>query len=555
MYTKLTSAIAFSLLLLVSLSSASMLILESKSAAWAQSTTQDQKSQADNLLKQAKQHLETRQYLKAFKTYQQALTIYQQLKNLQGEAEALNGKGISYNEQEFNFRRQRISEDNIGYEHFDNFFGSDAEKCFKQALAIAKKIGDQRIEAESLLGLGIAHHIFGDQTIKAIENYKQALVISNKIGDRQLEGRIIRYLGFADDSDEYLKKASAFHQQSIAIAKQIGDRKGEAFALKELCVLHEFPFDYSIKLSLSQTAEKQLSLKYCQRSLDIFSQIKDVPNTFYILYKLTSNYKDLIGSEQGIKYHQQILLLAQQTGDLERQETALTNIGDIYDELGQYQKALDFYQQALKFESPVLKPAIGMQNYGLYSLYKSIGRSYSNLKQYALSIDYYTRSLDIAKYYDKNNKDNVKSVAFTKNHLLYSLGEAYYAQGKYQQAIDNYQESLSIYKSERDLEMQGTILWALGSSYFALANYQQAIASFQESIAIFKKLNLPSDLAILLSNLGNSYFAIEQYQKAIDAYRESLMLKKQLGDRKGALELLANIDDAMKALEKQKTKP
>ncbi|PZO39240.1 MAG: hypothetical protein DCF19_14845 [Pseudanabaena frigida] len=549
MYKNLTSPISFSLLMFVSLPIVSTLIFESKSAAWAQSTPtiQDQKSQADNLLKRAKQNLGVSQNLEAFKDYQKALNIYQQLGDLQGKAESLNGMSTAYYNQDALERGLPV--------YFEDFGFTEGENYFNQALAIAKKIGNQKLEAESLTGLGRAVDRLSDSA-KAIKYYDQALAISKKIGDRQSEGRILNYLGVAHRSRAYFQKVLDYHQQALAVSKNIGDRQLEASALKELCDLyHNYDSNYIDKPSLSKMEMQQQSLTYCQKSLDIFSQIKDIPTSIQILRFISSSYKDLISKEQVIKYYQKTLLIAQQTNNRYLQKHTFESIGDIYDELGQYQKALDFYQQALKFESPVLQPAIGNQNYGLYSLYKSIGRCYSNLKQYALSIDYYTRSLDIAKFYDKNNKDNVKSVAFTKNYLLYSLGEAYYAQGKYQQAIDNYQESLSIYKSERDLEMQGTILWALGSSYGALANYQQAIASFQESISIFKKLNLPSDLAILLSNLGNSYFAIEQYQKAIDAFRESLLLKKQLGDRKGELELLTNIDDAIKALEKQKTKP
>lgn len=518
MHKKLTSPIAFLLLLLVSLPSASMLILESKSAAWAQSvaTIQDQKSQADNLLKQAKQNLEVSQNLEAFKAYQKALEIYRQVGDLQGEAESLNGMSTAY----YNQDALEIGLYRYKPVYFEGFGFTERENHFKQALAIAKKIGNQKLEAESLTGLGRAVDRLSDSA-KAIKYYDQALAIAKKIGDHRSEGRNLNYLGVAHRSRAYFQKVFDYHQQALAIALKIGDRQLESSVLRNLCNLyHNYDSNYIDKPSLSKREMWQKSLNYCQKSLDISSEIKDIPTTIQLLHFLSSSYEDVISKEQVIKYYQQTLLLAQKTDNRDLQKVTFSSIGDTYNELGQYQKALDFYQQALKFESPILQPAMGNENYGLYSLYKSIGRSYSNLKQYSLSIDYYTRALDIAKFYDKNNKDNVKSVAFIKEYILYSLGDAYYAQGKYQQAIDNYQESLSIYKSSGDREMQGNTLWGIGSSYFALTNYQQAIANFQESIAIFKKLNLPLSQAILLFNLGDSYFAIKQYQKAIDAYRE-----------------------------------
>jgi tetratricopeptide (TPR) repeat protein len=525
-----------------------MLILESKSTAWAQSipTIQDQKSQADNLLKRAKQNLGVNQNLEAFKNYQKSLNIYQQLGDLQGEAESLIGISTAYYNQDALERGLPV--------YFEDFGFTEGENYFNQALAIAKKIGNQKLEAESLTGLGRAVDRLSDSA-KAIKYYDQALAIAKKIGDRQLEGRILNYLGVAHSNRAYFQKVLDYHQQALAISKNIGDRQLEAIALRKLCDLyHNYDSNYIDKPSLSKIEMWQKSLNYCQKSLDISSQINDIPTTIRLLQFLSSSYEDVISKEQVIKYYQQTLLVAQQNNDRDLQKGMITSLGNIYNELGQYQKAIDFYFQALKFEPPVLQTAIHSENLGLYYLYKDIARSYGKLEQYSLTIDYYTRSLAIAKLYNKNNRDIVKSVSFTEEDILLSLGDAYYDSKNYQKAIDNYQESLSIYrKDKRDRGTEGSILWNLGNSYFALENYQQAIASYQESLSIFKEFKSPSSQASLLSNLGNSYFAIKQYQKAIDAYQQALTIKKNLDDRQDVPELIQNLLDAKEALMNQKT--
>ncbi|TYQ25562.1 tetratricopeptide repeat protein [Pseudanabaena sp. UWO311] len=552
MYKNLTSPIAFSLLLLVSLPSTSMLILESKSAAWAQSvaTIQDQKSLADNLLKQAKQNLEVSQNLEAFKAYQKALKIYRQVGDLQGEAESLNGMSTAY----YNQDALEIGLYRYKPVYFEGFGFTERENHFKQALAIAKKIGNPKLEAEALIGLG--RHV--DRTSfydRAIKYYEQALAIAKKIGDLPLEGRVLKYLGVTHSNGSYFQKVLDLYQQSLVIAKKTSDHQLEASVLKELCSLyHKDDSSYIDKLSLSKIEMWQKSINYCQKSLDVFSQIKDVPNTIKLLHFLSSSYEDVISKEQVIKYYQQTLLIAQQTNDRDLQKGTIASLGNTYHELGQYQKAIDFYFQALKFESPVLETAIHSENLGLYYLFKDIARSYGELKQYPLAIDYYTRSLAIAKLYNKNNRDNVKSVSFTEEDVLWSLGDAYYDSKNYQKAIDNYQESLSIYgKIKRDRRSAGAILWNLGNSYFALDNYQQAIASYQESLSIFKEFKNFASQASLLSNLGNSFFAIKQYQKAIDAYQQALTIKKNLDDRQDVPELIQNLLDAKEALMNQKT--
>lgn len=550
MRKNLTLSIGFPLLL-ISIFPCTALFLERENVVLAQSTqtNQSQKSQADSLIKQARQHLEVSQNLKAFNAYQQALDIYRQLGDLQGEAEALNGQGTAY------YNQDTLQRAWYGYKpiYFEGFSSIEAEKSFRQALAIAKKIGNPKLEAEALMGLGRDVDRKSNQA-EAIKYYEQALAIAKKIGDRQLEGRILNYLGIAYSSRAYFQTVLDYHQQALAVSKNIGDRQLEASALKELCDLyHNYDSNYIDKPSLSKTEMWQRSINYCQKSLDIFSQIKDIPTTIKLLLFLSSGYEDVISKEQVIKYNQQTLLIAKQTNDHDLQKKMIASLGNTYHELGQYKKAIDFYFQALKFEPPVLETAIHSENFGLYSLYKDIARSYGELKQYTQAIDYYTRSLDIAKFYNKNYRDIVKSVSFTEEDILLSLGDAYYDSNNYQKAIDNYQESLSIYrKDKRDLGTEGSILWNLGNSYFALDNYQQAIASYQESLSIFKEFKSPSSQASLLSNLGNSYFAIKQYQKAIDAYQQALTIKKELGDRQDVPELIQNLLDANEALMNQK---
>ena len=59
--------------------------------------TMDSKTQADRLMKQGLQQLQTSQFPAALNSLQQALQIYRALKNRQGEGAALGNLGIAYN--------------------------------------------------------------------------------------------------------------------------------------------------------------------------------------------------------------------------------------------------------------------------------------------------------------------------------------------------------------------------------------------------------------------------------------------------------------------------
>lgn len=540
MCKNLASSIVFSLSLLIILPIATMPIFGAKIVDNRQliKSNQNQKFEANRLLKKAKQHLEVSQNLEAFKKFKQALEIYRQLQDLQGEAEALNGMSTAYYAQD-SLKTRLGSPKDTGFEYFGL---GDGQEYFKKALAIAKKISNQKLEAESLTGLGTAVYRLSFYR-EAIQYYEQALAIARKIGDRQLEGRTLNYLGIAYSDRDDLQIPLGYHQQSIAIAKQIGDRKGEATALKDLCSLYKYK-DYDNQSSSDKLERKK---QYCQQSLEVFSQINDIPNSIYILYLLASGYDDLISNEQSISYYQRILLLAKQIGDRQQQQETLTSLGHIYDETRQNKKAVDSYLQALKFELQNQQPSDDKINLNLYFLYKYIGRSYNKLEDYSLAVEYYLRSLDIAKLYTKRYGD----ARFTEKDVVLGLADAYFGQKNYQQAIDYYQDSLSIYTGDSDRETQAAILLNLGNSYYTLAKYQQAIEKYQESISIFKKLDLKEDQATVLYNLGLSYFASQQYQKALDAYKEALAIRRRLDDRQGIQKLMLPTLDAQEALLKR----
>ena len=81
--------------------------------------------------------------------------------------------------------------------------------------------------------MGNAYYSLG-QYQQAIEYYQQWLAIAREIGDRGGEANSLGNLGNAYYSLGQYQQAIEYHQQSLAIAREIGDRRGEAIALFNL---------------------------------------------------------------------------------------------------------------------------------------------------------------------------------------------------------------------------------------------------------------------------------------------------------------------------------
>ena len=127
----------------------------------------------------------------------------------------------------------------LGNWHLNLDRPADAFRCHEDALAIFEDTGDRRGIAETLDLLGIARYLAGDVAGSAAA-YRRAIDLLRALDDRQTLVNALAILGFtigafdnrevppADGSDEESRR---FLDEAIALARAIGWRPGEAFAL------------------------------------------------------------------------------------------------------------------------------------------------------------------------------------------------------------------------------------------------------------------------------------------------------------------------------------
>ncbi|MDJ1168402.1 tetratricopeptide repeat protein [Roseofilum sp. BLCC_M154] len=118
---------------------------------------------------------------------------------------------------------------------------------------------------------------------------------------------------------------------------------------------------------------------------------------------------------------------------------------------------------------------------------------------------------------------------------LTSLGNAYYAQGNYQQAIGYYQKCLEIQQQISDHSNPALSGIAksynnLGSAYAGQGDDQQAISYHQQALKIFQEIDNSPGIATCLMNLGSAYGSQEDYQQAISYYQQALEIFQEIGD-------------------------
>ncbi|NQZ67692.1 MAG: tetratricopeptide repeat protein, partial [Lentisphaeria bacterium] len=168
------------------------------------------------------------------------------------------------------------------------------------------------------------------------------------------------------------------------------------------------------------------------------------------------------------------LTIREEIGDKKGMAGSYNNIGLIYQDQGDYAKAINYYTKSLTIEEET------GNKQGVAASLNIIGVIYKEQGDYANAMDYYTKSLKI-----KEEIGNKKGMANSYN----SIGGIYYAQGDYAKAKNYSLRALSLaqeigaVKETRDASM------SLSNAYKKLGNYKESLAMYELYITTRDSIN------------------------------------------------------------------
>jgi tetratricopeptide (TPR) repeat protein len=138
---------------------------------------------------------------------------------------------------------------------------------------------------------------------------------------------------------------------------------------------------------------------------------------------------------------------------------------------------------------------------------------------------YFTQGLEIARRIN----DDEGSVA----RALYYLGILDQDQGDYAAAVENYTQSLKIFKELGNRAGIAGSLHQLGREPHQQREYAAAVKNYTQSLKIYKELGNRAGIAGSLHRLGMVHQDQGDYAAAVENYTQSLKIHKELGNRAG----------------------
>jgi len=211
------------------------------------------------------------------------------------------------------------------------------------ALHAAHARNDKRMIGVHLGNLGNAWADLGE-TRRAIEFHEQALAIDREIGDRRGEGQDLGNLGLAWANLGETRRAIEFHEQALTIAREIGDRRGEGASLGNL------------GNAWTDLGEARRAIEFYEQALVIDREIGDRRGEGNALGNLGVAWADLGETRRAIEFFEQQLVIAREIGDRRGEAIASFNAAPEYDKLGERAEAVSLTRRALELYEAIESP-------------------------------------------------------------------------------------------------------------------------------------------------------------------------------------------------------
>lgn len=238
---------------------------------------------------------------------------------------------------------------------------------------------------------------------------------------------------------------------------------------------------------------------------------------------------------EALKLYQEVKDFYFLNSSLASYTTLLLDIGELLEEIGNYDISLKSYFDALKIAEE--KSFLKVQVNALIGL----SRNYYRLKQPTISIDYVSKAIDLA---EKNSFTSELARAYNQKGLTLK------SEKKYVQANQFFKKGLEIRIQLNDRKGQSTSLANIGETLEALGDFRQALSYHLESVAIKEAILYQSGLAWGYFDLGSVYTKMNSFDKA----QFYLDKAEKLARSTGVIIVLINVYEARRELYRKQGK-
>ena len=272
------------------------------------------------------------------------------------------------------------------------------------------------------------------------------------------------------------------------------------------------------------------ALENYQQALTLFEELKAGTDTAATLYAIALVYKEQGRTAQALELLQRALRQSEEVGDKAGMMRTLEVLGSVNYAQGERRLAAQLFEKSL-----ALRAELEDGDEGLAGALVAVGNAYYEQGGYAQALDYYQKAL--TKFEEAEDEVSISST-------LVNVGNVYYSQGNYRSALESYQKSLALAERAGDQKGYAYILLRIGDVFRSQNNYGLALQNYQKGMALNEELGNQPNIATAQGNLGIVYAALADYAQALERYQVSLAISERLGNRAEVARQFSNIGSA-----------
>ena len=274
------------------------------------------------------------------------------------------------------------------------------------------------------------------------------------------------------------------------------------------------------------SASRRKAIKYYEEALQLMRSVSDRQGEALTLTNIGTIYNLLGEPQKALEYLNQALPIAQGISDHQIEAATLTNIGMVHYALGEPQKALDSYHRAL----PIVRAA-GDRS-GEAGMLTNIGTVYRLLGEPQKALDHFAQALPLRRIVGDRRGE-----ATTLNNI----GTVYRLLGEPQKALNYFDQVLPIVRAISERRVEAATLTNIGTIYNLLGEPQKALEYLNQALPIAQAIGDRQIEAATLTSIGIAYSSSGESQKGLDYLNRALPLRRTVGDRQGEATTLNHI--------------
>jgi len=242
------------------------------------------------------------------------------------------------------------------------------------------------------------------------------------------------------------------------------------------------------------------------------SEICGQAAVYKAIQQLNTLSKDTLESNpaQAFKYAQSALQSAQNHRHGEGEMLAHINLGNYYQKVGPYDKALHHFEQALYIAEA------GKDSTHIVDMWFKIGTNYHNDGNMAEAVRAFAKAFE----YHIDDTANLQK----RTKIVKELASQLYNLEEYKEALQYFKMVLQIQEKNKDSKEWGLAYNNVGTTYRMLHHYDEAMSYLEEGEEIALKFNEPQVLAVISLSKAEILSDTEKYKEAQEQFQKSLQI-------------------------------